>query len=118
MMNKLPDKVYNAMIDGLTSLHLLRLPSAPPAKGIEAVAMVWEKALLARASWSDADAVRLATAFEQVAATAERWPLPKQVLENLPPRPLPPALPKPNAVPCPPDVAEMLDQLVNKMTNR
>lgn len=119
-MKHLPDDVYDAMIDGLTALHLLRLPYAPAAKGLPNVAQVWEQAFLSRCEWPDKtageDVARLSAAFAAVAATADRWPLPKHVIDNLPPRKPPPALPKPNTVTCPPEIAEMLGNLTQKLT--
>ncbi len=117
----LPDKVFNVLLDGLSELALLRLPDHPPAKALPAVALVWEKVLVKAAEWSDEDAGRLAAAFTVFSANAERFPLPKDILHYLPPRPLPPPLPAPDPAPCPPEIKAQLDALtagllINKKT--
>ncbi len=116
----LPKQVFNALIDGLSELALLRLPDHPPAKGLPAVALAWEKAFIARAEWhekdADNDAKRLSVAFAKYAGVAERFPCPKDVLDRLPPRPPPPVLPAPETVECPPEIAAELNKLFNKMS--
>ncbi len=118
-MKQLPTPIFNVMIDGLTQLHLLRLPYAPAAKGLPAVAVAWEKAFLARCEFPEnslsEDCERLQTAFDTVSAAADRWPLPKDIIDHLPPRKPLPALPEPDVVPMPDDVAELLTSLADKM---
>ncbi len=118
-MKQLPAPIFNTMIDGLTQLHLLRLPYAPASAGLQAVAAVWEKAFLARCEFPEdslkEDCQRLQIGFNRVAATADRWPLPKDVIAYLPPRKPRAALPKPQAVPCPPEIAAMLQTVTKKM---
>lgn len=85
---KMPDWVYNQMIDGLQKLLVLRLQGAPPADTISALAAVWEEALTPH-TWpfdEQLDHNRLPTAFKRVIQHAEKWVQPAQVIREIPPR--------------------------------
>lgn len=86
---KMPDWVFNQMIDGLQKMLVLRLQGAPPADTINALAVVWEEALTPY-TWAfeqEIDGVRLPTAFKLLIAQAERWQQPAQLIKLIPPRP-------------------------------
>lgn len=106
----------HAVIDGLQLLLTLRLSGAPAEDTIEKVCDVWILAFRrGRAiAWQDGDGERVRAAFVTVAAHAERWPTPGQVLDRLPPRPERPCLPRPKR-PMPPEVRAQLDELLAKL---
>lgn len=84
--------VRDAILDGLSALHLLRLPNAPAHARMEEVTGVWLAILEAHCRhWTpERDKGRMEAAFMRMCAEAERWPTPKQVIERIPPRkPLP-----------------------------
>lgn len=86
---KMPDWVFNQMIDGLQKMLVLRLQGAPPADTINALAVVWEEALIPH-TWAfeqEIDGARLPTAFKLLIAQAERWQQPAQLIKLIPPRP-------------------------------
>lgn len=83
------------LADGFQHLLCLRLPATPPADAIEATLAVWLKAVSAGRHWVHEDAVRVSEAFVTLARTCERWPTPREFLQVLPARELPPALPRP-----------------------
>lgn len=114
----LPKPMHDELIDGLTLLDNLNLSFAPRTiDDLTKAAAAWEWVFCAGRTWeTEKDGGRIVAAFAAVAPKLDKWPPPKLVLEHLPPRPPPPALPKPDAVPCPPDIAEMLGNLTKKMT--
>lgn len=69
-------------------LLTLRLPGAPAADTIAAVAEVWLAAFKAGRNifWEETDAGRVRQAFIATCAKADRWPAPARVLDELPPR--------------------------------
>ncbi len=91
----LPDFARRETIRGLQKLVMLRLQGAPPEEGIELVAAVWLEALASlKIGWEEQhDQGRIQAAFSRLIADAERWPPPKMLIERIPPRPPPKALP-------------------------
>ena len=92
-MNKttaLPPGLRNEVLLGLQKLVMLRLQGAPPEEGIKLVAAVWLEALAALpVAWDDTlDAGRISRAFARLLPLVERWPPPRLLIEQLPPRPV------------------------------
>lgn len=118
-MDKLPAPIFNVMCEGLEQLFLLRLPSAPPAKALADIALVWERAFVARVQWSDdylsEDVERLRHAFSYVLATAERWVAPSTVLDNLPPRKPPLAITDNRELAARAEIRQSINTLLEKM---
>lgn len=87
----------DAVIEGLQMLQVLSLPGTPPVETIGYASDVWVLTLWnASVVWDETvDRPRIARAFGAIARQAERWPAPKHVLDNLPPRPESRALPAP-----------------------
>ena len=71
--------VRDAILDGLSALHLLRLPNAPAHARMEEVTGVWLAVLEAHCRyWTpERDKGRMEAAFMRMCAEAERWPTPK-----------------------------------------
>lgn len=82
---------------GLARLLVLRLPSAPWEDEAEYTQQTWIETLWdAPVGWdAELDAPRLRAAFARLAREADRWPIPRQLLEAMPKRPERPRLPKP-----------------------
>lgn len=89
--------VRDAILDGLSALHLLRLPNAPAHARMEEVTGVWLSVLEAHCRhWTpERDKGRMEAAFMRMCAEAERWPTPRQIIDRIPPRKPLPQLPKP-----------------------
>lgn len=89
--------VRDAILDGLSALHLLRLPNAPAHARMEEVTGVWLAVLEAHCRhWTpERDKGRMEAAFMRMCAEAERWPTPRQIIDRIPPRKPLPQLPKP-----------------------
>ncbi len=104
--------LQDALIDGLQLLVSLRLRDAPAPDSITVTLDAWLLVFRSRPMrWDEPTAPRrLRQAFLDVAATAERWPLPAHVLREFKPPPPPPALPAPPSF-RPIDVREKLDAL-------
>lgn len=96
------------VLDGLTRLLSLRLPDAPPAEIVELTATVWQDALInMNKAWDEAlDAERIKKGFIRLSQECVKWPVPKILLEHMPPRKLPPLLPPPP--PSPDEAREIL----------
>lgn len=82
---------------GIARLLVLRLPSAPWEDEAEHTTQTWIEVLWAAPIGWDAelDTQRIRAAFNRLAARADRWPAPRQLLELLPDRPQQARLPKP-----------------------
>lgn len=82
---------------GIARLLVLRLPSAPWEDEAEYTVQTWIDALWQQPIGWDAelDVQRIRGAFARLAGNADRWPVPRQLLEQLPERPQRPRLPKP-----------------------
>lgn len=94
-----PDWFHNTVVEGLQRLHVLGLPGTPAAETVTLTAQVWIDTLwaLPRTWLEERDAPRLREAFLTTAQLAERWPAPRQPMNNLPRAPEPPALQAPRA---------------------
>ncbi|MFG6462290.1 hypothetical protein ACG04Q_11980 [Roseateles sp. DXS20W] len=99
-MNATPDTwFHNAVVDGVQRLYALNLMDRPSAETVPLVAVTWVEVLWSWLPWTEQlDAWRLPVAFRHLAASAERWPAPKQLRAHLPARrqtqpALPPAAP-------------------------
>ena len=85
-----------AIITGIQKLAAMSLPATPTDSALKLAGAVWVETLWARRSWyPDTDPRRLSIAFTALAGHARRWPSPADLLDHLPPRPQPPALPPP-----------------------
>ena len=80
--------LWNRVLDGLTRLLAIRLPDSPPAEIIEMTAGVWQEALVNMGTaWDEElDGKRVELAFARLARVCDRWPVPKVLIEHLPPR--------------------------------
>ena len=88
VVRELPDKLHNAVVDGLTILLALRLPGTPAVDTVVATAQAWSSVLAFGREWDEEqDVARFQTGFLQLAAVIDRWPAPKDLLDKLPPRP-------------------------------
>lgn len=108
---------------GLQGLIALRLPGAPGEDAVTLTLDIWLAALAVRAnSWSEAqDASRLQTAFRTLYAQCTTWPAPRQLLDALPIRAPPAALPRPPMTAAQraanrARLAEMMQHLSTRMT--
>lgn len=110
-----PTWFAGAISDGLSILYTLNLPNTPAADVIGKTAAVWVQVLWGRpVAWQqERDTERIASAFADLARTADRWPAPKHL--QLPDVPEPLALPPPRGVPAPPEVKAKLQALVAQM---
>lgn len=89
--------LQDTLIDGLQLLVSLRLRDAPAPDAITVTLDAWLLVFRSRPMrWDEATSPqRLRQAFLDVAARAERWPLPIHVLREYQPAPPPKALPPP-----------------------
>lgn len=78
-------------------LRLLNLDGAPPGVAMGEVTRIWAETLVSgKADWHrELDAPRLHHAFLKLTRQADRWPAPRHLLDALPARPQPKALPLP-----------------------
>lgn len=78
-------------------LRLLNLDGAPLGKSMGVVTVIFAESITASASgWDESlDAWRLRQAFIQLEKHCDRWPSPRMVIDRMPPRIYPRALPKP-----------------------
>ena len=111
--------LQDVLIDGLQMLLALRLRDAPPADTITVTLDAWLLVFRSRPMrWDSATSPqRLRQAFLNVAAKAERWPTPAQVLAEYPAPPPRPALPPPTSK-MPPHVREQLALLRQHYSQR
>lgn len=102
---------HNGVVEGLQFLWTLGLPGTPAGELATLVATSWVQAMWDTAAWAEeADAGRLHQAFLRTGGSADRWPTPRQVLDAMPARPRPLALPQPRT-PVPGHVKELLTRL-------
>lgn len=92
-----PQWFRQAVADGLQRLVALSLPGQPPAETIALTKESWIDILWPLRAWQRADAERLQSAVRYMASRIDRWPPPRAVLDHLPPRTTPRALPKPRS---------------------
>lgn len=83
-----PQWLKDAVVEGLQALLVLRLNGIPAKDTLPATANVWIAAISSRPIlWEeDRDKPRIRKAFMELAATAERWPSPAELLRAMPPR--------------------------------
>lgn len=78
----------SVIVEDLSSLYVLSLPSTPAAETMEKVGEVWISAIAG--SWHDWDEQQdrnwLEHAFARLTADAGRWPSPKMLIERIAPR--------------------------------
>jgi biotin operon repressor len=112
-----PQWLENAVIVGLQELLVLRLERAPAADTINAVVDVWLHALMtANTTWVSAlDAWRVANGFAVLLRARDEWPAPKALLDAMPARVMPVALPAPTSNSVSPAVRQQIDTLVKKV---
>ncbi len=74
---------------GLQRLYALRLPYSPESGLLLEIGRLWCDALLALpVTWSrDPDRERLRVGFGRLLPVVDRWPVPRQLIDRLPPRP-------------------------------
>lgn len=111
--------LQDALIDGLQLLVSLRLRDAPAPDSITVTLDAWLLVFRSRPMrWDEPTAPRrLRQAFLDVAATAERWPLPAHVLREFKPPPPPPALPAPESRQ-PAQVRELMKELRQQLVEK
>lgn len=111
-----PDWFHNTVVSGLQFLWALGLPGTPAGELATLTAASWVQALWCHnPRWTEKpDAPRLTEAFTTVAGRAERWPTPRTVLDAMPARKQPLALPL-RGTPAPPAVREMLARLNSRL---
>lgn len=95
--NPVPAWFHNRVLEGLQFLMSLGLEGTPAAEVIRLTATAWIQALWsANIDWQEPlDSHRLHRAFNDLAVRALRWPSPRVLLDHLPSRPQPRALPAP-----------------------
>lgn len=96
-MTELARWIEREVVRGLQGLIALRLPGAPGEDAVTLTLDIWLAALAVRAGgWTEAhDAPRLQAAFRALYAQCTTWPAPRQLLDALPIRAPPKALPPP-----------------------
>ena len=111
--------LQDVLIDGLQMLLALRLRDAPPADTITVTLDAWLLVFRSRPMrWDKATSPqRLRQAFLNVAAKAERWPTPAQVLGEYPTPPRAPQLPPPDSN-MPEHIREQIAQLKRQFTEK
>ena len=92
-----PEDWFRSVIaEGLQRLAVMRLPSHPQETELELTCAIWIDSLWFRRAWhEEPDAGRLRRAFLALAGAVRRWPSPADLLDHLPAKPQPPALPAP-----------------------
>ena len=96
-----PDPWFSAVIaEGLQRLAAMHLVGTPTDAGLDLACAVWIDTLWYRRAWhQDPDAARLRRAFAALSGSARRWPAPAELLDHLPAKPQPLALPQPDRTP-------------------
>ena len=96
-----PETWFSSLIaEGLQRLAVMRLLNSPQDAELELACAVWIDTLWYRRAWhQDPDAARLRRAFAALAGSARRWPAPAELLDHLPAKPQPLALPQPDRTP-------------------
>ena len=92
-----PDPWFSAVIAaGLQRLAAMHLVGTPTDAGLDLACAVWIDTLWYRRAWhQDPDAARISRAFADLAASARRWPGPVDLIDHLPAKLQPRALPAP-----------------------
>lgn len=72
---------------GLQRLMCLGLERTPAAEVVQLTAAVWVESLTKGRVWDrEADSWRIAAGFSELCATRRTWPVPRDLLDALPPR--------------------------------
>lgn len=102
-----------AIADGLQRLMALGLPDRPSAEVIVLTGIVWCETLQSlNVTWDiEQDLQRVQEAFAILARESERWPVPKDFIKVLPPRPRPLSLPSGNYMPTEEQLSESRNYL-------
>jgi len=91
--NAAPIWFRNCIKDGMKALMTLRLDGTPAADTIVLTRDVWIQVLWPVKDWDESfDAQRIHQGFMEMMVKIERWPAPKHLLMNLPPREKLPAI--------------------------
>lgn len=92
-----PDPWFQqAIATGLQRMAAVALPATPQGEALSLACAVWIDALWQRRAWhQDPDAARISRAFADLAASARRWPGPVDLIDHLPAKLQPRALPAP-----------------------
>lgn len=108
--------LQNEIIDGISTLIVLRLPNTPAADTVEAVAKIWVNVFLRQpVGWQeDLDKGRIQAAFLRGAGNLTAWPAPRQIIELLPPRPVVRALAHDRPANMPANIRAELDKALNR----
>ena len=87
-------QVNNTLIAGLQRTLAMRLPGHPPADAVDGMFQAWIAAFdTLPVAWdATRDVPRLEQAFALLWTRAEKWPVPKTLIDCLPPVPPSPAL--------------------------
>lgn len=94
MKTEAPAWFRRTVADGLKVLVALSLPNEPALDLMPATKKLWIHLLWnCGKAWVEDDASRILEAFTRLATRVDRWPAPRQLLEVLPSRPQPKALP-------------------------
>lgn len=96
-----PDASWLAdeITDGLQRLSALCLQRAPHPDVLPITNRVWFSAVAPHTTWErERDIPRIRAAFRRLIETRTTWPAPRDLLEALPERPQPKALPPPPPV--------------------
>lgn len=109
---------HNRVVSGLQFLWALGLTGTPASELATLTASSWVHALWRHpVAWSEElDSYRLYEAFTTLGARVERWPAPRQVLDNMPARAPRPALPWVPATQ-PPQVRERIARMTRRRTD-
>jgi len=100
MKTDAPDWFRRTVADGLKVLVALSLPGEPALDLMPATKRLWIHLLWSsHRVWREDDAARLLEAFTILATRIDRWPAPRQLLDAIPRRKQPPALPAKRADP-------------------
>lgn len=94
----MPQWFRDALAEGIQRLIAIGLPGGPGWDSIKLTTQAWAEALWeAPVEWLEKpDKWRLETAFKRLARNSERWPTPKALIDTLPARSQPAALPAPS----------------------
>lgn len=91
------DWFHNIIVDGISRLYSLSLEGAPAADVLPITTSVWVATLWDAGAWDESlDSARMKAGFVRLERSLTRWPPPRKLLDELPPRPEQKALPAPD----------------------
>lgn len=85
-------KLESLVRRGIQRLFTMGLPGTPSPELMVGTVTVWLDVIDKHANWTLEDEPRFSAAFRSLEHHSERWPLPKNFLEAVPRKVLPPAL--------------------------